>query len=653
MAPSVTDIPVLISGAGPTGLTAGLLLLKMGVPCRLIERDFHPSPLSKSLGIHSRTLELLQMTDPHLLKRFQDESAPFRNVRIYVNGKMSAEVPLSTTTESHFQLPVLLEQPKTVAILTEEFEKAGGTIERGWELMDTSVLEKEDKPMGDNDDSLRKDGKGQHSYVETVIRRAVNGTNQRAGESQFFGTVEQGAEEKDKVYETQVVRSDFLIAADGGRSAVRHSLKIPFPGRTRDNNMIIFDGPLDTDISTEYATGVHGSNGRTFFLFPVCGNRMRIIFDYGFLTPEEYELQKQTANETLTVDTFQQLLTEAAYPLKMNIQACYWLTYYRINERRATDFAYKQRVFLAGDAAHVHSAAGGQGMNTGIQDAYNLAWKISFVYHGIAPLKFLDSYQEERPALADHAIQLSSKSFDAILAPGYFKRLLIPYALAMASYIMPFLKSRAPPLSMIALRYHENSINKVHATHKPPSGPGTVGERANDGPLIPLSSSSIHPESTENSIRLHELMTYPGAFQVLVFTSDLLLSNQEQHASDLVTQMDHHLDSWRSKWTAWTLDRKKSRSQFMVHVLSAACPTDKQRETSCQGLIAKNPGDGKVYWDVEGALHKKYSVPSTTRGACGAIVIVRPDSYIAYRVLGLDKTAWHDVDSYFASVLRV
>ncbi|KAI1311619.1 hypothetical protein EDD11_003327 [Mortierella claussenii] len=598
MAPSMTDIPVLISGAGPTGLMAGLLLLKMGVPCRIIERDFHSSLLSKSLVIHSRTLELFQMTDPHLVKRFQDESVPFTSIRTYVNGKMSANTPLGSTTGSRFHFPLILEQPKTIAILTEEFEKAGGTIERGWELMDTRVLDKEDKPMGDNDDSIRIHSKGRHTYVETVIRRAVSGTNHRVGESQILGTVEQGVEEKDKVYETQVVRSDFLIAADGGRSAVRHSLKIPFPGRTRDSNLIIFDGPLDTDISTAHVTVFHGSNGRSFFLFPIRGNRMRIIFNYGLFTPEEFELQKQTAAETLTVDTFQQLLTEAAYPIKMNIEACHWLTSYRVNERRAKDFMYKQRVFLAGDAAHVHSAAGGQ-------------------------------------------------------APGYFKRLLMPYELAVAPYIMPFLKMRAYPLSMIALRYHENSINKVHTTHKPPSGPGTVGERADDGSLIPLSSSSINLESTENNIRLHELMTYPGAFQVLVFTSDLLLSNQEQPSSDLVTQMDHYLDSWRSKWIAWTLDRKKLRPQFMVHVLSAVCPTDTQGETSCQALLLKSPGDGKVYWDVEGALHKKYSVPSTTREAIGAIVIVRPDSYIAYRVLGLDKAAWHDVDSYFASVLRV
>lgn len=113
-----------------------------------------------------------------------------------------------------------------------------GSIDRGWELVDTKVIEQID---GSN-------GTKPTSWVETTIRRAVKGTNARMGESAVLGTVDQAEEDEGKQYETKVVKSDFLIGADGGRSTVRHVLNIPFPGRVRDANIILFDGHIDTDL---------------------------------------------------------------------------------------------------------------------------------------------------------------------------------------------------------------------------------------------------------------------------------------------------------------------------------------------------------------------------------------------------------------------
>ena len=174
--------------------------------------------------------------------------------------------------------------------------------------------------------------------------------------------------------------------------------------------------------------------------------RVRIVLDNGSLTPEEFELQK---SKPLAVELFQEILDDAVSPLEMNITRVNWLTYYRINERRAQEYSYKRRIFLAGDAAHVHSPAGGQGMNTGLQDAHNLAWKMAMVINGSAPSILLDSYGEERPAIGDEIIQFSSRTLERFRDGGPVQRCIKRVAFALASILLPLAANRAPAMSMV------------------------------------------------------------------------------------------------------------------------------------------------------------------------------------------------------------
>jgi len=230
--PKMTETPVLISGAGPTGLFAATLLAKMNIPCRVIERDLEVSPLSKALGIHARSQEILQMTGPELIQRIQEEGSYSNSFHIYYNGKLTSDIEPIPSKESNYSRLLLLPQDKTVRILSNTLEEYGGSVQRGWELVDTKVVFEHGE-----------------SWVETQIRKAIAGSNKRAGESQqVLGTLELAPEEEDKQYEYEVVKSKYLIAADGGRSAVRHKINMPFPGRTRDFNLIIFDGLLDSEV---------------------------------------------------------------------------------------------------------------------------------------------------------------------------------------------------------------------------------------------------------------------------------------------------------------------------------------------------------------------------------------------------------------------
>ncbi|KAF9923250.1 hypothetical protein FBU30_006677 [Linnemannia zychae] len=630
-ATTVTDILVLISGAGPTGLMAAILLAKMGIRSKVIERDMTVSPLSKAISLHPRTLEIFQFANPELVERFKEETWMSHKGRVYFGGKLTAEVPWTPATESQFHYTHCAPQTTTVRLLTEEYERTGmGSIERGWELTDTRVIEIENTKGGE---ASRRSS----SWVETTVRRAIEGTNKRQGENPVLGTVEQAEEDKEKKYEYRVIRSSFLIGADGGRSTVRHILKIPFLGRTRDINIILFDGHIDTDLPLDEIASINGNNMHAVGMFPLYGNRVRFLLSDGTLIEEELAARNP---KTPTKEYFEKLLEATVAPHKVKVLSYNWLTYYRPNERRASHFVHKQRIFLAGDAAHCHSPMGGQGLNTGLQDSYNLAWKIGMVLNGTAPLALVDSYNEERVPIADEIIQYSAKSLSLFVSENYLVFQIRKMGLTLYSYIQPYLftGTGTSNISMLGLRYHKNSLNKEHCSQNYAStAPASIGKRAPDGLVY-----SLNPEHAP--IRLYHLMSTPGAFQILVFTSNRL--TQEIDLSERLTgDIEHYQQSWIGQWPGIKANASlsnKTTPHFMVHVISS------RSQNSTFNFSQREVGYGKLYFDSEkGDLHKRYGI-----SAKGGIIVVRPDSHISYRVVSIDKLAWIDVNGYFESILE-
>lgn len=187
------------------------------------------------------------------------------------------------------------------------------------------------------------------------------------------------------------------------------------------------------------------------------------------------------------------------------------------------------------------------------------------------------------------------------------------------------------------IRYHENNINKRHAHQPPPTDEFDVGVRARDGDLVLVSSTP-----TTAPFRLHELLTGPGIFHVLVFTSDMLTKSTScktikgvatTDSAALFADIHECLQRWTAKWPMHP-GTKHAGSMFQIHVVSATRPL---------------ASEDKVYHDVTGCAHQKYGVPG--KSGSGGIVVLRPDSYIGYRVQGASKAAWTDVDGYFRSIL--
>ncbi|KAF9141428.1 hypothetical protein BGX30_004819 [Mortierella sp. GBA39] len=625
--PSNVDIPVLIAGAGPSGLMAGLLLSKLGISSRIIERDLTPSPDSRAVSLHARTLEIFKLTDPQLYERFKTESWISPSMQFYYGSKLTAKIRPRKAKDSEFGIPWMLEQNSTVKILTEEYEKLGlGRVERGWELLDTRVVEQEQEQEHAADMTIKEETKTTTtSWVETTIRRAIAGTNRRKGESIVLGTVDMADEDEDKQYGIKVVRSEYLIASDGGRSTVRHRLNIPFPGRTRDYNLILFDGHVETDLF------IKGDNRHSIAMYPIRENRVRLMLDDGLLTQDQFE-----AREHKTVD------------------------------KEAKEFGYKRRIFLAGDAAHCHSPAGGQGLNTGLQDAYNLTWKIALILNGTAAPSLLDTYNDERIPIADEIIKYSATTLDNGVYQGWISSNLRKLMLILLPYIMRYLPmggGRPAPYSMLGLRYHENSINKSHKSHPyPPTGPASIGQRAPDDIIVPFV-----PAPADTSLPRSESL------------AELEDEGTNQQSKDIVWQRRR---TWMRGWArisstiselgrlggqaseAMMSKKNKSTSQFMVHVISSATFSESDNHEAATAMADRTEGYGKIYIDPEGGrLHEWFgftslsSTPPTKKSASlvqgGGIVVLRPDTHIAFRVSGVGSPAWADVDEYFTSLMTV
>ncbi|KAG0044140.1 hypothetical protein BGZ83_010635 [Gryganskiella cystojenkinii] len=646
---TTSTIPVLIAGGGPVGLYEALLLTKLGIKCRIIERETSVSPLSKALGMHARSLEILSMTG--LNDEFLKQGQPVREVSLWSGPRKMAAMPVVGSFDSRFSFGLILEQAKTSQIFIGELKKLGVQVDYGWELMDTKVVH---EPHLDG---------GNTSYVETTIRRALSGDNTSPDESKALGSVEAREEQDGKEYEMEVIRSEYLVAADGGRSTVRHKLNIAFPGRTLDFKTLMCDGKIETNIPFSGINFFRGVNKKSMVFFPMSDGKFRMMVEDGDFAPGEDMIQ---STKNVTLEYFEDLVKDAlGKDVPFKILTNEWLTCYKVNERRAEHFIYKDRVFLAGDAAHIHSPAGGQGLNTGLQDAHNLAWKLALVLNKVAPPKLLNSYVEREP-LADRAIKLSSEIFHRNRAQGFVADIksYLFFMLALVSKILnlSFLK---PEMAMLKTRYIENDLNRPHSTQPQPTNEfQRVGGRAGEGPIFEVTSDGestavvgktyekrmLNVYDDDGTIHVQQIIRGIARFHILVFTSDQLAlsSKSAQAAKQLSQNLDRYRSHWRSRWTYGSSlnDGFEDQDLFKFHVIAGSVSTS---SVDIGSLLGKGIGDGKLFVDATKSVYENYGY-LWNRGQ-GGIVVVRPDSHIGYRVNGFEDEAWRDVDEYFGSIL--
>jgi 2-polyprenyl-6-methoxyphenol hydroxylase-like FAD-dependent oxidoreductase len=393
------DTPVLIVGAGPTGLTAAMELSRLGVDVRIVDRAPERSLTSRALGIQARTVELLRVrgVGDELLRL----GNPARATALYANGEKLAEIELHRMS-SEFNYILLLAQSETERLLTEQLNRQGVKVDRGVELV--AVAQRPD-----------------HVAVQL-----------RSGD---------GCEE--------TVTAPYLIAADGSHSAIRKALGLPFEGRSLTHNYVLGDLHLAGEIPENQLSIFLARNG-FLAVFPMGDGRFR------FMATDPEGITGDTGDPTL--EDIQRLYDRTVH-LPARLYNLNWSSRFRINSRHMTTLR-SGRVFFGGDAAHVHSPAGGQGMNAGIQDMINLSWKMAMVMAGRARPELLDTYESDRLPVIRDLVRMTERattvfnSTNPLLHAAVMR--LAPIALGRSAVQ----DKAAPRLGQIAATYRDCPIAK-------------------------------------------------------------------------------------------------------------------------------------------------------------------------------------------------
>ncbi|WP_284319066.1 FAD-dependent monooxygenase [Dyella acidisoli] len=350
---------VLISGAGPTGLVLALWLTKLGVNVHIIDKTSAAGTTSRALAVQARTLELYRQLDLADAVVAQGHKVPA--VNLWVKGEKKAQIQFGSLGSDLTPFPFLhiFQQDQHECLLIERLEEMGVSVQRQTELL------------------------GFVDEGERVVAR-LRGPD----------GIEQNWEAR------------YLAGCDGARSLVRETIGTGFPGGTYKQVFYVADVEA-TGPSLNGQLHVDLDEADFLAVFPLAGEgRARLI---GTVRDERAEHP-----ETLR---FEDVSGRAMTRLKVEVKQVHWFSTYRVHHR-VTEHFRKGRAFVLGDAAHIHSPAGGQGMNTGIGDAINLAWKLAAVLDGYAPDRLLDSYEAERIGFAHRLVATTDRVFTFVTAEG-------------------------------------------------------------------------------------------------------------------------------------------------------------------------------------------------------------------------------------------
>lgn len=366
------DNRVLIVGAGPTGLMLANQLGRRGLRPLVIDRHAGPALQTRALGVQARTLEIYAQLG--VVGRALELGKRGDGANIWADGRRRARVPLGETGRGVTPYPYIL------ILGQDDNERILGERLRDWDMAvqwNTELVGLSQSP----------------DHVVATLR-------------QLDGT-------------TREIKVAWVAGCDGARSAVRELNRIAFPGAPYEHVFFVADveatGPMVPDELNVYLwrKGFH-------LFFPMRGpDHWRVV---GIL-PEQLR-----GRDDLTFDdVIPSVRGEAGAAL--HFKSCSWFSTYRIHHRSAARFR-ASRCFLLGDAAHIHSPIGAQGMNTGLQDAYNLGWKLALVARGQADARLLDSYEEERIPVARRLLETTDRAFMLIVNDSWLVGLLRTQVLA-------------------------------------------------------------------------------------------------------------------------------------------------------------------------------------------------------------------------------
>jgi 2-polyprenyl-6-methoxyphenol hydroxylase-like FAD-dependent oxidoreductase len=525
----------LVVGAGPTGLAMAIELARHGLRPRIVDRAPQPSQTSRALGVHARTMEYFDRIG--LADRALAEGRKAHGINVYSQRQRIVHLNFDQI-ESRFNFILILPQSATERLLAEKLEGLGVKVERNVEL--TGFHQ-------------------QASDVEATLRHADDGRE-------------------------ELVRVPWLLGCDGAHSQVRHVLNMPFHGRAFEETFSLADVRLEANLPDDEAT-IFLSSGDIVALFPMPGERrFRVVIERHQGPP--------VAGEP-ALEEFQRAMDEQS-PAAARLSDPVWMSHFRISQRQVEQYR-RGRVFLAGDASHIHSPVGGQGMNTGIQDAVNLGWKLGLVHSGRADEKLLASYDEERRPVGRRLLQATGAMSQALLLRHPVADKLRDWTASLLTSLDVVQDKIRSSISELGIHYRSSPIvaeQRPSDWRSALSSLWETGPRAGD--RAPDAASLRTGDGKD--LRLFDLLSGTGHV-LLSFVGpggDAIAARARQQRLAEVAQRYHGL-----------LERY------------TVLPSD--------GQAAGVSHDSSTIIDAVGELHRVYGVRDET------MFLVRPDGYLAYR----------------------
>ena len=466
---ALTDTDVLVAGAGPTGLVLALWLTRLGVRVRIVDRLAEPGTTSRALAVHARTLELYRQLG--IADRVVADGLPFAAANLWARGRLAGHIELGDIGEGLTPFPyvIIYPQDEHERMLIDVLAASGARVERPIELLDIDVS------GADARDDAERD-----SIVARL--RGADGREERC-------------------------TARYIVGCDGAHSRVRETMRAGFPGGTYSRMFYV----ADVEAEGPAMNGeLHAALDEADFVavFPLAGQgRARLIGTVraDAITPERPLAWSDVSGATLT-------------RMRIAVRRVHWFSTYRVHHRVADTFR-RDRVFLAGDAAHIHSPVGGQGMNTGIGDAVNLAWKLAAVVKGEAEPQLLDTYEPERIAFARRLVETTDRGFTLVTSDGALARIVrldvVPRLLPRVVALRRVRRLMFKLISQTAIEYRASPLSRgragrVEGGDRLPWAPGPGFD--NHAPLASLewqvhvhgeAGSAIRQCCAERSIPLH------------------------------------------------------------------------------------------------------------------------------------------------------
>ena len=507
---------VLVVGAGPTGLTMAIELARRGVGVEIIDASAGPALETRALGVQARTLELFDKID--VADAFIANGLPvavFSVFSVFSENKQIVHVNMRGL-DTPYPFTLMLPQRETESLLATRLAELGVKVR--WRVELTALT--------------------QHPNAVQVSLRHADGTVKPA-------------------------EVEWLVGCDGARSTVRSKLGVPFAGTAFEENFAVADLRMDWSLPHDQFYAFL-NRGNFVAYFPMPSGAYRIAVGY----PKGHAPQGDVSFAEL------EHAVERCSPLGSRVTEVDQTARFRINQRKVKRHS-GERVFLAGDAAHVHSVVGAQGMNTGIQDAFNLGWKLAAVAHNRAPCELLDTYQTERAPVVSRLVK-GTRTFTRLVLLGN------PLATAARRGIAPRVMSRPHPQRTLA-----RALSELDITYRSRRG---IGRRS------PLAAGDRAPNV---QVRNRSTGTVVGLFDVFDHKRHTLMIVAPARPDGVAAAGSH-------------TDR--------VRVLQVARDDES----------ASAAGDS-VIDDPQGEVAKRYCMPT------GGYALIRPDGYIG--ALGVDGDA--------------